>query len=38
MRILSDSEKLEIAVGLLDKQGLDEFAAECERREQESEE
>jgi len=35
MRILSDADRLEIAVNLLDKTGLDEYRAKCERREKE---
>lgn len=33
LRVLSDTEKLGIAVGLLDKFGLDDYTTECERRE-----
>ena len=33
LRILSDAERLHIAVDLLDKAGLNEYLAECERRE-----
>ena len=35
LRILTDSEKLSIAVDFLDDEGFDEYMAECERKERE---
>lgn len=36
LRVLSDTEKLWIALSIMNEQMVDEYAAECERREKEN--